>query len=331
MSTLALTGPLAGQPQNPLPLRLRLRAWWNGQDPRDLTPPKRQAHPMPMTPREADTVAATAAEPENAPAVVKPWLAERIAFVERLWGEGFHTPGGAEHVLELVRPLNLDESMTMLELGCGLGGCARTVAQTLGTWCTGVEWSPGLALAGVERSTRAGLVKKAAIQFHPADRMALKGNAYNRVFSKEALFTIPDKQIAIQGIADTLKSGGELCFTDYVSTCDPASSVDLRTWQEREPLGAHPWTLEKYLVVLASHGFDVRVTDDITEKHCQLIRDGWRRLVEEIKPGSVGPELMPIMVREAEVWARREALLRMGELRVYRFFALKPQRDPTAF
>ncbi|MBM3549617.1 MAG: methyltransferase domain-containing protein [Alphaproteobacteria bacterium] len=307
-----------------LPLGKRLRAWWNGYDPRDLQPGPKKV-PLPIaTAKDADIAAAMAAEPDRAPPKpATPWPAERIALVERLWGEGFHTPGGAEHLLELAKPMAINQTMTMLDLGCGLGGASRTIAESFGTWCTGVEWCAPLAMAGVERSTKAGLVKKAAVQYHAADRMMLKASAYNAVFSKEALFTVADKQVAIQGIADTLRPGGQFCFTDYVVPTKAEYSFNIRDWQGREPLGAHPWSVEEYRECLSAHGFDVRVAEDMTDRHCALIRQGWQRLVQEMKPGSVSPELMPIMVREAEIWGSREALLRKGEIKLYRFFALK--------
>jgi SAM-dependent methyltransferase len=307
-----------------LPLKKRLKAWWNGQDPRDLGPTARKLI-IASTSREADIVAAIAAEPDNAPSPpAAPWPAERIALVERLWGAGLHTPGGTEHLLELAKPLAMNQTNTLLDLGCGLGGATRAIAQHLGTWCTGIDWCATLAMAGVERSTKAGLERKAAIQYQAADRMLLKPAAFNAVFSKEALFTIEHKQVVIQGIADTLRPAGQLCFTDYVLTArGQADSSDGRAWRTVEPLGAHPWSVDEYRDCLASHGFDLRIAEDMTSRHAVLIREGWKRLVAEMKPGTVTPELMPLLVREAEIWASREAMLRRGELKVYRFFALK--------
>jgi SAM-dependent methyltransferase len=323
--TPGLTRRAAEASSTKLPLGTRLKAWWNGNDPRDLLPGPRKV--AIATPKDADIAAAIAAEPENAPPRrATPWPAERIALVERLWGNGLHTPGGMDHLLELAKPLAINQTNTLLDFGCGLGGATRAIAEHFGTWCTGIDWCSTLAIEGVERSTAAGLVKKAAIHYQAADRMTLKATAYNAVFSKEALFSLPEKQIAIQGIFDTLRPGGQFCFTDYVlpAQVDPAA-LDLRTWAEVEPMGACPWSVEEYKDSLVGHGFDLRIAENMTERHCGLIREGWKRLVAEMKPGTVSPELMPIIVREAEIWGAREALLRRGTLKVYRFFAIKNQ------
>jgi SAM-dependent methyltransferase len=307
-----------------LPFKTRLKAWWNGNDPRDLQPGPRKV--ATATPKHADIAAALAAEPENhPPRRATPWPAERIALVERLWGDGLHTPGGMEHLLELAKPLAINQTNTLLDFGCGLGGATRAIAEHFGTWCTGIDWCSALAIEGVERSTKARLIKKAAIHYLAADRMVLKASTYNAVFSKEALFSLPEKQIAIQGIADTLRSDGQLCFTDYVlPERSETESLDIRTWQEIEPMGAHPWSIDEYKESLG-HSFDLRIAEDMTERHCGLIRDGWKRMVAEMKPGTVSPELMPIICHEAQIWGAREAMLRRGTIKLYRFFALKKQ------
>lgn len=308
-------------------LALRFQAWWDGRDPRDLMPYQQAPTTRPITAKEADVAAAMAAEaPIGAPAsppLHNPWCSTRIALVEKLWGTGFHTPGGAEHILELVKPMRLDESKCLLDLGCGLGGGARTVTAEFGTWVTGIEWWKDLALAGIERSTRANMSRKAAVQFQANGQLFLKPNSFAGIFSKEALFTVPEKEPVLQMISNALKIDGELCFTDYVVLGDRGMSHHLEEWCEREPIGAHPWSIAEYSSALGQLGYDLRVSEDMTERHCQLIRDGWRRLVDGLAPGSVTPETMPFIVREAEIWARREALLRKGDLRHYRFFAIK--------
>lgn len=307
-------------------LAVRFQAWWEGRDPRDLMPAPQR--PTGMTAKEADVAAAMAAEQPidapPAPAVANPWPSTRIGLVEKLWGDGFHTPGGAEHILELVKPMRLDETKTLLDLGCGLGGGARSVTHEFGTWVTGIEWWKDLALAGIERSTRAGLAKKASVQFQVNGRLVLKANSFAGVFSKEAFFTVPEKETLLQVLTDALKVDGELCFTDYVAIDD--RSRHLEQWCGREPIGAHPWSIAEYSSALGQLGYDLRVTEDMTERHCQLIRDGWRQFVDGLAPGSASPDTMPLIVREAEIWARREALLRKGELRHYRFFAIKRQQ-----
>ena len=70
--------------------------------------------------------------------------------VQRLWGDGFSSPGEAEHVMMLVKPLGLNETMGVLDLNPGLCGSTRVIADSTGAWVTGLEADADLAAAGME-------------------------------------------------------------------------------------------------------------------------------------------------------------------------------------
>ena len=86
---------------------------------------------------------------------------------------------------------------------------------------------------------------------------------------------------------------------------------------------------EESLDLLARSQLEVRISEDITDMHQALILQGWRDLTQALAPGTVAPETVPHLVNEAELWARRGAVLRTGDLRVYRFYALKAG-DPVS-
>ncbi len=222
------------------------------------------------------------------------------------------------------KPMALDESMTLLDLGCGLGGGARTIAKTFSTWVTGIEWWKELAVAGIERSMMAGMEKKAPVLFHGSDRLTLKPKSFNAIYSKEAMFTVPDKANLLEVMGHALRPGGQLCFTDYVLPGNGDPSPRVLEWQERELGGATPWSVEGYTMALQSIGLDLRIAEDMSEPHRQLIRAGWDQLQIANEGVVIGADTLPILIREAEIWARRMALLRKGDLKLYRFFAIKP-------
>lgn len=59
------------------------------------------------------------------------WSDPRVQMSEGVWGTGFTSPGGEEQVVELIRPLGLDSSMMIVDIGAGLGGTTRAL-QGLG-------------------------------------------------------------------------------------------------------------------------------------------------------------------------------------------------------
>ncbi len=305
-----------------VPFRIKLFAWWQGYDPADVYP----GDPVELefeTRRDRSEITARTAPAGAAKTKVPLWSDERIQVVERLWGDGLHTPGGEDHVQTLVKPFGLNPTMTVLNLGAGLGGGARIMTKNFGSWVTGMEQSPVLAAAGMDRSRMAGLEKKVPIEVYDPETTALKPHGYNCVFAKEAFFIIADKARLFDSIAQALRPGGQFCFTDYVmpDAARPTPRVD--AWTKSEPQQPFPCSSQDMLDLLAHNRLEVRIAEDVTDMHQTLILQGWRDLTQALTPGSVAPETVPHLVQEAELWARRGAVLRTGDIRVYRFYATK--------
>src|SRR5579864_1581873 len=103
--------------------RTRFRAWWEGYDlpPRDQPAEALDAAPATAKAARPAPARADSKQPDpNAGALDrhgKPlWSATRIEVAEKLWGEGFIGPGGADYVPDLVKPLGLDKTMSVLDL-----------------------------------------------------------------------------------------------------------------------------------------------------------------------------------------------------------------------
>ena len=94
------------------PILARLNAWWEGDEYAGELPTAEEPEPA--------AAPAAAAEPEIN------WSPARCEVVQRLWGDGFSSPGEAEHVMMLVKPLGLNETMSVLDLNPGLGGPTAT-------------------------------------------------------------------------------------------------------------------------------------------------------------------------------------------------------------
>jgi SAM-dependent methyltransferase len=296
-----------------IPLRVRLYAWWQGYDPNDIY----SGDPVKV---EFDTKAKARSDPHSL--TVPLWSAERIGVDEQLWGEGMHTPGGEEHLLTLLTPFGLNPTMTVLEFGAGLGGVARTMRH-FGCWVTGLEQSKLLAETGIERSRVAGLEKQASIEHFDPKKLQLKASGYNCIFAKEAFFTWPDRAALFPAMIDALRPGGQIGFTDYVLPEMSRPTPKVEEWIASEPEPPEPWSSQVVVDALAKGGLEVRVAEDVTELHQTTVLRSWRDLTQSLSPGSMPAETVPYLVREAELWAKRGALLRSGEIRVYRFHAIK--------
>ncbi len=311
--------------------RVRFLAWWQGKNAEDIAAELGIEDESLKDTLAKKAVAGVASlefkAAEAAPELTdKNWPEERIKIVETIWGPGFIGPGGSEHVLKLVRPFGMNSSMNVLDLGAGLGGPARAVAEDSKAWLTGMEGSDALAAAGMERSTNAGMSKKAPVSYADFETIELRPNFFDRVFSKEALFTVADKERLFKMVFTALKNEGQFVFTDYLVRERGAESQAVKDWMAHEPVQPHLWSPDRTEAYLKRLTFDIRVVEDITKGARRRIFEGWQKFIDTHEPGSIPAELVPSLVDEAEHWARRVAALDSGNIRVYRIYALKPKK-----
>jgi cyclopropane fatty-acyl-phospholipid synthase-like methyltransferase len=299
-------------PQINLDWKTRFYAWWEGYDLSGLRRINRKA----PVPKQEDTLPTRA--------VSELWSATRIEIAEIVWGEGFHTPGGEEHIPTLIKPFGLDETMSVLELGAGLGGATRLMARVSNAWVSGLEEDPVLAEAGMQRSVKYGLDRRAPIKQADFENLELD-KRYDAIFSKEAFFTVRRKDQLFEALQHGIKPRGQLLFTDYVLKHSAGTGKAVTRWRENEEREVHPWTVTQVVDRLRRGRFDIRITEDITALHRSQIVNAWEKAMAVFasKP-KADAETQRIIMNEVELWMRRVAALDTGDLRVFRFFALGP-------
>ncbi len=305
-------------------LRERLSAWWEGKDLLDMPPGASGGGSA----GGSDTGSGAAEEegPIRYEAPKQRWETSRLSLVQKVWGEGFTTPGGRKHTLDMVTSFGLDPAMSVLDLGTGLGGAARAMCEKFGVWVTGFEVDPDLVEAGMALSVKAGMSEKAQVlAFDPAT-FEHKHASVDCVFSKEFLFAVADKKKFLKAVENLLKPKGQFMFTDFILAEPRLRSTALENWIANEPQKPRPWALEDYEVGLVSAKLDTRVTEDITQVFRAMVIKGWADYTEKAEPGSVGMESAPALVDEVELWTRRIQAIDSGDLKVYRIHALK--KDP---
>ena len=251
------------------------------------------------------------------------WPEARLKIVQDIWGKDFLKPGGAEHVIELIRPLALNADHTVLDIGAGLGGSSRTIASETDAWVTGYESNGDLAQAAMEISKMAGMTRKAPISELPPGGLNLKANSVHAVFSKEALYKIEDKSALFATLNDALRPHGQIMLTDYVAAAENIETPELQAWFAHERTSPHLWTTEGYRQHFTENGYDVRVAEDITDKYYSIVVSGFSTFSNKIKSFRGDREMEAWSVREAEFWVHRMAPFEKGDLRVCRVFAQK--------
>lgn len=296
-----------------MPWKTRLRAWWEGRDLSALPD-----HLPGESEPEGEEIA-----PESVLASrFDLWSATRIEIVEMVWGTGFHLPGGDDKIPVMIKPLGLNESMSVLELGAGLGGITRHMAKATGAWISGLESDKLLTVEGMKRSKAAGMERRAPIHHYDPEHPAFT-KRFDAIVAKEHFFTVKEKEGLLVAMQTAMKPRGQILFTDYVVANDDKPSPALSGWIDKEPVRPSLWSFQRYQKILADLGYDVRICEDLSATTCALIQQSWAGMKDKIpKEKRADPETQEVLIREAEHWMRRVAALQTGELRLYRYHAI---------
>ncbi len=295
-----------------VPLKTRLRAWWEGYEVEDLLPRQQEQTLPPAVPLSEKPLT----EPLAA------WETPEIRMMQLIWGAGYHKPGGPDYILGLVKPFGLDPSKSMMDFGAGLGGAARTIANEFGVWVTGYEADASLVKAGKQMSLMAGLDRRADIARYFAHDFDLHPNTFDCILSSETLFRIENKYHLLEVLQHGLKAKGQLTITDFVLG-EGVAATDPRL---RDLGDGHNyfWQVGQYEQRFRELSLDLRVAEDITHTYRHLILNGWSNFAKADPAALANARAYPAAILgELETWTKRVQALESGLLRVVRFYAIK--------
>lgn len=300
-------------------LLLRLIAWWDGVDTDALARSRGikrwKRKPKPAKAEPSAVMDNAVPEPEAPPLT-------RVDLLQRLWGEGFSQPGGADFALRIAAAARIGNGSLCLDLAPGLGGGMRAIARATNARMTGIESDRELAQAAAAMSTAAGMNEIAAIT--PASFEGLSAedlasdDGYAAVFMREAFFAVEDREQMLEAIHGALQEDGSLLLTDFVIDSDPDRPISqaVAHWRAAEPDVADPWTEAEYRSALEAQHYNVERFDNITAKYLPLVKEGLRRFHDCLQNAKLPPETVPILMREGNLWLARSQALESGHLSI---------------
>lgn len=301
-------------------LKKKVSAWWQGVDVSDLGDEGPDAdgadeyHPV----------------EDEAPQEVLTDINHYIKVSEMLWGEGYVTPGG-KHFIDLWgQQLSLNKEKSTAFLGGGLGGQARELNLSTGSWVTCFERHPELVEASAGQAMMAGLAKKVPAQHYDPETFELEAGKFNAIVAKEEFTSIDNKQHAIEAISAGMKVGGLFMFTEYVAASDNLDAD--RLLSIFGDLGGTPtiWTEEQFVKSLEGAGLDIHVNEELSDQYVTFINGAWAQfqsIVDKVKSGDETDmekaSLLKMIGISAEMWTHLAMALDSGEIQLRRFLARK--------
>jgi cyclopropane fatty-acyl-phospholipid synthase-like methyltransferase len=167
---------------------------------------------------------------------------------------------GTDAVRAAAGAIGLGRSMRVLEIGSGLGGPARYLAQTIGCHVTALELQPGLHDLAASLTGRCGLEGRVEHVRGDALTAPLPDAAFDAVVSWLAIHHIPRRPWLMQRLARALRSSGRLYIEDLVQRA-PFSPDDAAAVR-RTLYGETVTSAESFAADVAAAGFlDLDVVD----------------------------------------------------------------------
>lgn len=179
--------------------------------------------------------------------------------------------GGTDAVDVLADAARVGPASKVLDVCSGMGGPARWLAFTRGCSVTGLDLTCSRVDSARNLTALVGLSKSVDFKEGDACAMPFADAQFDVVIGQEAWVHIPNKAALIAQCRRVLKHGGCVSFTDIVER-SPLLEPE-RTQMADEMQFAQIFRPADYYQVLRENGFEVTVTEDLSERWAQILQD----------------------------------------------------------
>jgi SAM-dependent methyltransferase len=148
----------------------------------------------------------------------------------------FHI-GGAEATAALLSRLDIKPGMDVLDIGCGIGGPARTIALGTGARVTGVDLTPAFVVAATALSRMAGMSDRVVFKVGSATDLPFADASFDLATLLHVGMNVPDKPKLFKEAWRVLRPGAVFAVYEVMRTDTGVLSFPV-PWAEREELSA---------------------------------------------------------------------------------------------
>jgi len=171
---------------------------------------------------------------------------------------------GMEATEELAALLDAAPGDHVLDVGSGIGGPARYMADRFGCQVTGIDLTPEFCDAARHLTGLMGMSDRVAFEQGNATAMPFEDASFDKAYSMNVSMNIADKAGFYGEIARVLKPGGRLLLSEVAQ--GPGGDVDYPTPWARTAASSFLVTPEETRAGLEACGFTIEQVRDTSEK-----------------------------------------------------------------
>lgn len=206
---------------------------------------------------------------------------ERLSTRDLAAVDEFHIRG-RQATLELAERMELAPESHVLDIGSGLGGPARTLAETYRCRVTGIDLTRGFCDAAAEISAWLGLSGKLRFVHGDATELPFEPDSFDAAMTIHVAMNIPAKHALYASAKRSLKPGRIFAVYDVLK--GEGGSVLFPVPWAREPSISHLATPNEMRRLLAEAGFDVVDEIDSTDRSLAWFEEMTARMAQSGPP-----------------------------------------------
>jgi SAM-dependent methyltransferase len=166
----------------------------------------------------------------------------------------FHV-GGRPATTDLCERLGVESDMTVVDVGCGIGGTARFLASRFGCAVTGVDLAPNYVAVARELTEWTGLSDRVRFKVGSALEMPFDGDSFDGAVQLHVGMNIEDKQTLCDEVFRILRPGGRFGLYDIMRTSEDPLTFPV-PWAANESMSFVD-DIPAYQTALEAAGFEV--------------------------------------------------------------------------
>ena len=177
---------------------------------------------------------------------------------------------------ELAKLAEIEPGQALLDVGCGLGGTSRYLANTFGCNVVGVDLTGEYCRVAEELSARVGLADRTAFRQGSALDLPFPDGQFDVVWTEHVQMNIPDKSGFYRELCRVLKPHGRLAFHDIFAGTNEAVHFPV-PWASDASI-SHLISVEDLKVLLAKLGLSALCWEDKSEASIVFFKTAQKRV-----------------------------------------------------